>query len=74
MGQGHFTVDTSDVIRMLIENVSKHFPKGATISKWEYVGTLSDVTLFVDHPSIPDGATVVNPMKGTAFILETTSK
>lgn len=70
MGRGRFKIDTSDVIGMLIKEVEKLCPKGARVVSWEYVGELSDVTLFVDHPSIPDGATVINPMLGTAFIVE----
>lgn len=71
MGRGHFKVETRDIIRMLIKRVEQHLPKGAKVVNWEYFGELSDVTLYVEHPSIPDGATVVNPERGTAFIVLT---
>lgn len=71
MGRGHFKIDTTFIIGMLIDRVSKHLPKGARVVSWEYEGEISDVTLFVEHASIPDGSAVVNPELGTAFIVLT---
>jgi len=71
MGRGNFIVDTTSVIRMYIEQVSKHLPKCASIVAWKHDGQISDITLTVEHSSIPEGATVRNPMLGTGFIVET---
>lgn len=70
MGRGHFKIDTSDIISMLVERASQYLPNQSRVVSWEYEGTLDSVTLFVEDPSIPEGAEVVNPMIATAFIVK----